>query len=127
MKPIDVKGNPYIDFKKEVNDKDAIFKVGDHVKISKYKNIFDKGYIPNWSEEVFVVSKIKNTVPWTYVINDLNGEEIIGTFYEKELQKTNQNEFRIEKVIKRKGNKLYVKWKGYDNSFNSWIDKKDLV
>ena len=83
--------------------------------------------MPNWSEEVFVVNKIKNTVPWTYVINDFNGEEIIGTFYEKELQKTNQKEFRIEKVIKRKGDKLYVKWKGYDNSFNSWIDKKDLV
>ena len=62
-----------------------------------------------------------------YVIDDLNGEEIIGTFYEEELQKTNQQEFRIEKVIKRKGDKLYVKWKGCDNSFNSWIDKKDLV
>ena len=70
-----------------------------------------------------MVSKIKNTSPWTYVINDLNGEEIIGTFYEKELQKTYQKEFRIEKVIKRKGNKLYVKWKGYDNSFNS-IDNR---
>ena len=70
---------------------------------------------------------LKNTVPWTYAINDLSGEEIIGTFYEKELQKTNQQEFRIEKVIKRKGDKLYVKWKGYDNSFNSWIDKKDIV
>ena len=91
------------------------------------KNIFVKGYTPNWSEEVFVISKIKNAVPWTYVINDLNGEEIIGTFYEKELQKTNQQESRIEKVIKRKGYKLYVKWKGYDNSFNSLIDKKDLV
>ena len=67
------------------------------------------------------------TVLLKYVINDLNGEEIIGTFYEKELQKTNQQGFRIEKVIKRKGNKLYVKWKGYDNSFNSWIDKKDLI
>ena len=78
-------------------------------------------------EEVFVVSKIKNTVSWTYVINDLNGEEIIGTFYEKELQKTNQQQFRIEKVIKRRGDKIYVKWKTYDNSFNSWIDKKDLV
>ena len=64
---------------------------------------------------------------WTYVINDLNGEEIMGTFYEKELQKTSQEEFRIEKVIKRKGDKIYVKWKGYDNSFNSWIDKKDLI
>ena len=70
---------------------------------------------------------IKNAVPWTYVINDINGEEIIGTFYEKELQKTNQGEFRIEKVIKEKGNTLYVKWKECDNSFNSWIDKKDLV
>ena len=71
------------------------------------------------TEEVFVVSKIQNTVPWTYVINDLSGEEIIGAFYEKELQKTNHQEFRIEKVIKRKDDKLYVKWKGYDNSFNS--------
>ena len=86
MKPVDVKDNIYIDFKKEVNDKDPKFKVGDHVRISKYKNIFPKEYIPNWSEEVFVVSKIKNTVTWTYVINNLNGEEIIGTFYEKELQ-----------------------------------------
>ena len=62
-----------------------------------------------------------------YVINDLNGEEIIGTFYEKERQKTKQEEFKIEKVIKKRGNKLYLKWKGYDNSFNSWIDKKDLI
>ena len=65
--------------------------------------------MPNWSEEVFVIKKVKNTVPWTYVIDDLNGEEIIGTFHEKELQKTNQEEFRIEKVIRRKGDKLYVK------------------
>ena len=75
----------------------------------------------------FISCKIKNTVPWTYVINDLNGEKNIGTFYEKELQKANQKEFRTEKVLKKKGDKLYVKWKGYDNSFNSWIDKKDLV
>ena len=98
MKPIDVKDNTYIDFEKEVNDKNSKFKVGDYVRISKYKNIFAKGYMPNWSEEVFIISKIKNTVPWTYVINDLKGEEIIGTFYEKELQKTDQKEFRIEKV-----------------------------
>ena len=127
MKPINIKDNTYINFEKEVNNKDLKFKVGDYVRISKYKNIFAKGYMPNWSEEVFIISKIKNTVPWTYVINDLNGEEITGTFYEKELQKTNQQEFRIEKILKRKGDKLYVKWKGYDNSFNSWIDKKDLV
>ena len=97
MKPIDVKDNTYIDFGKEVNDNDPKFKVADQVRISKYKNIFAKGYTPNWSEEVFVIKEIKNTVPWTYVINDLNGEEIIGTFHENELQRTNQEEFRIEK------------------------------
>ena len=80
MRSIDVKDNTYINIGKEVNDKDPKFKVGDHVKISKYKNIFAKGYAPNWSEEIFVVKKIKNTVPWTYVINDLNGGQIIGTF-----------------------------------------------
>ena len=127
MKPVDVKDDTNIDFKKEVNDRDPKLKVSDNVRISKYKNIFAKGYTPNWSEEVFVISKIKNTVPWTYVINDLDGEEITGTFYEKESQKTNKKEFRIENVIKRKGDKLYVKWKGYNSLFNSWIDKKDLV
>ena len=127
MKPINIKDNTYINFEKEVNNKDPKFKVGDYVKISKYKNIFAIGYMPNWPEEVFISSKIKNTVPWTYVINDLHGEKITDTFYEKELQKTNQQEFRIEKVLKRKCDKLYVKWKGYDNSFNSWSDKKDIV
>ena len=127
MKPIDVKDNTYINTSKEINNKDSKFKVGDYVRISKYKNIFAKGYMPNWSEEVFVIKIVKNTIPWAYVINDLNGEEIIGTFYEKELQKTNQEEFRIEKVIRRKVDKLYVKWKGYDNPFNSWIDKGNLV
>ena len=85
MKPVDVKDNAYIDFKKEVNDKDPKFKVDDRVRISKYKNIFAKGYTTNWSEEVFVIKKVKNTFPWTYVTNDLNGEEIIVTFFEKEL------------------------------------------
>ena len=87
MKPIDVKNNTYINIDKELNDNDPKFKVGDHARISKYKNIFAKGYTPNWSEEIFVIKEIKSTVPWTYVINDLNGEEISGTFYEKELQK----------------------------------------
>ena len=127
MKPIDVKDNTYINIDKEVNDNDPKFKVGDHVRISKYKNIFAKVYTLNWSEEVFVIKEIKNTVPWIYVIHDLNDEEIIGAFYEKDLQKIHQNEFRIKKVIKRKGDKLYVEWRGYDNSFNSWIDKKDLA
>ena len=127
MKPKDVVDDSFIEYSEETNEKDPKFKVGDNVRISKYKNIFAKGYTPNWSEEVFVVNKIQNTVPWTYLINDLNGEEIKGSFYEKELQKANQKEFRIEKVIKKKGDKLYVKWKGYNNSFNSWINKKDIV
>ena len=126
MKPVDVKDNTYIDIEKEVNDKDPKF-IGDYVRICKHKNIIAKGYKPNWSKEVFVIRKVKNTVPRTYIINDLNGEEIIGTFYEKELQKTNKKEFRTEKVIKREGDKLYVKWKGYGNSFNGSINKKDLV
>ena len=127
VKPIDVKDNTCINTYLEINNKDSKFKVGDHVRISKFKNIFAKGYTPNWSEEVFVIKKAKNTVPWAYVINDLNGEEITGIFYEKVLQKTNQEEFRIEKIIKRKGDKIYVKWKGYDNSFNSWIDSKKYL
>ena len=126
MKPSNVKDNTYINIDKEVNNEGPKFQVGDHVRISKYKNIFAKGYTPNWPK-IFVIKEIKNTVPRTYAINDLNGEQITGTFYEKERQKTNQQEFRIEKVIKKKGNKLYVKWKGYDNSFNSWIDKKGIA
>ena len=94
MKPIDVKDNTYVGFSKEVNDKDPKFKVGDHVRISKYKNIFAKGYTPNWPEKVFVIKKVKDTVPWAYVINDVNGDEIIGKFNEKELKKTNQQEFK---------------------------------
>ena len=115
MKPNDVKDNTYVNIDKEVNDNDPKFKVGNHVRISKYKNIFAKGFTPNWSEEMFVNKTIKNTVPWTYVIHDLIGQEIIGAFYEEELQKIDQQEFRTEKVIKKKGDKLYVKWKGYDN------------
>ena len=90
MKPVDFKENTYIECNKDVNDKDPKFKVGDHVRMSKYNNIFAKGYTPNWSEEVFVIKKVENTVPCTYIINDLNGEEIIGTFHEEYLQKTNQ-------------------------------------
>ena len=102
MKPIDVKENTYLNTDKEVNVNYPKFKVGDHVRISKYKNIFVKGYTPNWSEEIFIIKEIKNTVPWTYVIIDLNDQKIIGTFYQKELQKTNQQKFRMEKVIKKK-------------------------
>ena len=104
MKPIGVKDNTYIDSMEvpHSNDKDPKFKVGDNVRISKYKNIFAKGHTPNWSEEVFVIKNVKHTVPQTCVINNLNDDEIIGTFYEKEPQKTNQQKLRIEKVIKKR-------------------------
>ena len=81
--------NTYFKSSKETDDKDPKFKTGDIVKISKYKNIFKKDYIPNWAEEVFVIKKFNNTLPWTYVISDLNGEEIVRMLYEKQLQKTN--------------------------------------
>ena len=87
MKPVDIKSNADID-SSEI--KVLNLKLGDIIRISKHQFFFAKSYTPNWSEEVFVTKKVKNTVPWTYVINDLNGEEIVGTFYEKELQKTSQ-------------------------------------
>ena len=119
MKPIEVRNNAYIDSIKEVNDKNCKFKVGDHVRISKYRNIFAKGYNPNWSEKVLVIKKLK--------IQFHGHMLLMKKKHEKELQKTNQQIFRIEKIIKRKGYKLYVKWKEYDNSFNSWIDKNSWL
>ena len=111
MKPIDVISDSYAQYNENSNGKYLKCKTGDHVRVSKYKNIFAKGYTQNWLEETFVVSKIKNAVPWTYAISDLNIETISGMFYEKELQKTNQKEFRIEKMIKRKADKMYIKGK----------------
>ena len=108
IKPINVTSGSYAEYNEDFNKNEPKFKVGDYARISKYKNIFAKGYTSNWSEEVFVVSKIKNTIPWTYVISDVNGEEITGRFYEKELRKTDQEKLRIEKILKRKGDKLYV-------------------
>ena len=99
MKPIDVTYDSYAEYNEDFNKKDPKFKVGDHVRISKYKKIFAKGYTPNWSEEIFVVSKNKNTIPWTFVVNDLSGEKITGSFYENELQKTSQEKSRIKKVL----------------------------
>ena len=90
MKRIDVISDSSAEYNEDSSKENPKFKVGDHVRISKYKNIFAKGHTPNWSEEIFVVNKIKNTVLWTYVINDLNGKEIKGSFYEKEFRKTNQ-------------------------------------
>ena len=87
MKPMDDTSDSYAEHNEDSNKKDLKFNVGDHVRLSKYKNIFAKGYTPNWSEELFVVSRIKNTVPWTYVISDLNGEPISGSLYEKNCKK----------------------------------------
>ena len=123
----DVKSSTYINSSKEVDNRDPKFRIGDIVRISKYKNIFAKGCPPDWSEEVFVFKKVKSTVSWAFVISDINGEEIGGTSFKKEFQKTNQKEFWVEKVTKRKSNKLYVKWKGFDNSFNSCINKMILL
>ena len=102
MNPIDVNLSKYIVLGIESNKKVPKFEVGDHVRISKYKNIFAKVFTPNCSKEVFVIKKVKNTAPWTYAIEDLNRNKIIETFYQKELQKPNQEEFRIAKVIKKK-------------------------
>ena len=96
MKPIDVTDNSYAEYNKDFNKKDPT---------------------------VFVIRKITNAVPWTHAVSDLNGEKSTGSFYEKELQKPSQEKFSIKKVLKRKGDKLYVKCKGYDNRFNSWINK----
>ena len=106
------------------------FSVGDKVRISKYKRkVFDKGYTPNWTEEIFVIHDILLTNPLAYKVVDLLGEEIEGSFYEKELQKAKQQTFRTEKVIRQdnKKKKALVEWKGYSNKFNSWVSFKDLA
>ncbi|WAR13645.1 YMD3-like protein [Mya arenaria] len=102
------------------------YPVGDRVRITKKKKTFEKGYTPRWTEEVFSVSEIQYTNPVTYKIKDYNKEEIQGTFYEQELQKTDQEIFRIERVIQKKGKKALVKRLGYPESFNSWVERSDL-
>ena len=123
MNPVDVKSSTYIDSSEEINDKDSKFIIGDIARISKYKNIFAKGYDPTWSEEFFFIKKLRTMCRG----NVLLAKKIGFTFYDKKLQNTNQKEFRVEKVFKIKVDKLYVKWKDYNNSFNSWIDKKDML
>ena len=90
MKSVDEKSSTHTDFGIDKNHKNPKFHIGNHVRISKYKNIFVKGYIPNWSEKVFVIKKVKNTVPWTYIMEEINEEEIAVTFYEK-IAKKNQS------------------------------------
>ena len=97
MKPVDVKSNTYIDSREEVNNKNPKFKIGGIVRISKYNNIFSKVDIPNWSEEVFVITKVKNTVPWIYAINDLNGEEIVGNFTKRNCKNQIKKSLELKK------------------------------
>ena len=104
-----------------------MFSVGDKVRITKKKNIFEKGYTPKWTEELFTITQVQYTDPPTYKISDYNGEEIQGSFYEQELQKTTQEIFRIEKIIRKRGKKSLVKWLGYPESFNSWVDNDALI
>ena len=111
----------------EIRDIKPKFSVGDKVRISKKKKTFEKGYTTRWTEEIFTITEVKHTLPVTYKIADLNGEEIKGSFYEPDLQKTSQQLFRIEKVIKRGKKKSLVKWKGYSDDFNSWVNNKDIV
>ena len=106
----------------------AKYKIGDKVRISKKKGTFEKGYTPRWTEELFEIYMVQNTSPVTYKIKDLNGDEIDGSFYEEELQKASQEVFRIEKVLRRnnKNKMVLVKWKGYPDSFNSWIPMRNI-
>ena len=105
MKPVDVNSSTYTDFNKQNSKENLELEVDDHVRILKFKPFLSKVYVPNLSEEGFVIKNVKNTVPWTYVIRDLYNEKMFGPFQEKELQKANQKELRGEKVIKTKDNK----------------------
>ena len=118
--------NPYPD-RFKINELTPKFSVGDKVRITKKKKVFEKGYTTRWTEEIFTITEIQNTNPITYKLADLQGEEIKGTFYEPELQKTEQQIYRIEKIIKKEKGKSLVKWKGYSDKFNSWVDNKNLI
>ena len=106
----------------------AKFKVGDKVRVSKYKTIFEKGFTPNWTTEVFTIVKVQRTNPVTYLIQDYGGKNISGAFYEFELLRTTHPDvYLVEKILRKKGNKVYVKWLGFDGSHNSWINKNDVI
>ena len=112
----------------EKTKKPGKFKIGDRVRLSLEKNIFEKGYETNWTQEIFEIYDIKySNVPY-YYLKDLNNEKLQGTFYEQELQKTKQDDlYTIEKILKTNKDKIYVKWRGYDSSFNSWINKNTVT
>lgn len=104
------------------------FKVGDQVRLSKYKHLFEKGYLPSWSFELFKIKKIQHTFPITYLLVDMMGDDIQGGVYEEEMQKVKYPDvYLVEKVLRKNKDKIYVKWMGFDSRYNSWIDKKDEV
>ncbi|KAI8123526.1 putative uncharacterized transposon-derived protein F54H12.3 [Lucilia cuprina] len=104
------------------------FNVGDYVRISKYKHIFEKGYTPNWTTEIFKIKSVKNTFPTTYLLEDYRGNPIEGGFYDEELSKTKYPDtYLVEKVLKTKGEKVFVKWLGFSNQHNSWINKQEVL
>lgn len=104
------------------------FKVGDHIRLSKYKHVFEKGYLPSWTTEIFVVKKIQQTDPITYLLVDWEGNDIKGGVYEEEMQLVKYpNVYLVEKVLRKRKNKVFVKWLGFDSKFNSWIDAKDIL
>jgi len=106
----------------------AKFKVGDSVRVSKYKTVFEKGYTPNWTTEVFKIVKVQITNPVTYLLEDYKGKPVVGGFYEYELNRaTHPDVYLVEKVLRKKGNKVYVKWLGFDGSHNSWINKNNVI
>ena len=127
MKPDDVKSSIYIDSSKEINDKDPKFRICDIVRISKYKNIFAKVYTPNCLKKYLWLKKLKTLCRGHMLLMILTEEKSLKLFKKKNCKKVNQKGVIIEKVIKRKGDKLYANWKGYNNLFNSWIDKKDII
>ena len=102
------------------------FSVGDEVRITKKKKVFEKGYTTRWTNEIFTIKEIRETNPITYKLMDLEGEEIKGTFYEAELQKSKEQLYKIEKIIKKENGKSFVKWEGYSDKFNSWVDDKNI-
>ncbi|XP_043476190.1 uncharacterized protein LOC122507506 [Leptopilina heterotoma] len=103
------------------------YKIGDKVRVSKYKNVFEKGYTPNWTTEIFTVDQVVSTQPVTYKLNDYQDQPISGGFYEEELLKVKYSDiYLVEKILKARGNKVLVKWLGFDNSYNTWEDKANV-
>lgn len=133
MKPIDVNADneQYMKdtiYLRKITPVNIKFKIGDKVRISKFKSIFDKSYTGNWSTEIFEIKNVVYSNPVTYLLKDSKNEDIEGLFYEYELQKTKYPDiYLIEKVLRKKGNKMYVKWLGFDNMHNSWINKSENV